>query len=196
MSYADRLRQARAARQTAVAQGQDNNISSGTPAATAASVAASLPLSGQEEPEALFSQTVFEELRTAITILAARLQRERPITRSEFERFEEAVAIIVEDAIPKQELPTGPGPSAPAPMMAMPPTAGTGDSVATSSTDELESEGPAWDPDAKSYGLPTDTTNTYTIEGMGAMNPDEYQQALRNRVTARARSARESGSYG
>lgn len=43
-----------------------------------------------------FSPALQEELRVAITVLAARLQREKPMTRSEFERFESAVGVIVE----------------------------------------------------------------------------------------------------
>ena len=43
-----------------------------------------------------FSPALQEELRVAITTLSARLQREKPMTRAEFERFESAVGIIVE----------------------------------------------------------------------------------------------------
>lgn len=43
-----------------------------------------------------FSPALQEELRVAIKVLAARLQREKPMARAEFERFESAVGIIVE----------------------------------------------------------------------------------------------------
>lgn len=46
--------------------------------------------------ESPFSESLQEELRVAITILAARLQREKPMSRQEFERFESAVGVIVE----------------------------------------------------------------------------------------------------
>ena len=46
--------------------------------------------------------------------------------------------------------------------------------------DELESEGPAWDAKkAVQYGLPAGVQNSYVIEDMGKMNPEEYQEALR-----------------
>lgn len=178
MSYADRLRQARAAKQA----GEPGNRITPTTPPTAAARVQNEP--GEAEPESPFSPQVFEELRTVITLLAARLQREGPMSRSEFERFEHAVAVVVDDAIPREESLTPPQTSMPAtPEL-------------DSSTDEFESEGPGWDPKAKSYGLPKGTTNTYTIDGMGAMQPDEYQQALRERVISRARSARETGAYG
>lgn len=43
-----------------------------------------------------FSPALQEELRVAITVLAARLQREKPMSRAEFDKFESAVGIIVE----------------------------------------------------------------------------------------------------
>lgn len=197
LTYADRLREARAAKQKAA--GGNQNI----PPAPAPTREVSAPVAaGQQsnesldgEPESQFSPAVYEELRTAINLLVARLQREKPMSRSEFERFETSVAIIVEDAIPRQELPVEVQESAP--PTAVPPLPPAAASPSRRNTmDELESEGPAWDRTTKSYGLPRGTTNTYDIEGMGAMTPEDYQQALRSRVSARARSARESGSYG
>lgn len=153
-----------------------------------------------DEPESPFSPPVYEEIRTAITILAARLQREKPLSRDEFERFEAAVAIIVEDALPRQELPTNKGKAQVTDaVVAAPAHAAVSNAVrypARKTGDEIENEGPAWDPASGGYGLPSNTQNTYVIEGMGAMTPHEYQEALRQRVSARARSARDSGSYG
>ena len=173
MSYQDKLREAQAAR-----GGQK-----GSPIPPPASV----PGSGRTKPadlpavaESPFSPEMQEELRTAITILSARLQREKPMTRAEFERFESAVAIIVEDASPTQELPTQAAPpaaAAPAVVSAPAPAPPAGGLKAI---DELESEGPAWDAKAAvQYGLPSGVQNSYVIDDMGKMNPEEYQEALR-----------------
>lgn len=100
----------------------------------------------------------------------------------EFERFESAVAVIVEDAMPMQELPTQdmPAPSMqPAGAVASPPRDPDASSMTGTTTDEMESEGPAWDPDHVAYGVPAGVKNSYVIENMGEMNPEEYQEALR-----------------
>lgn len=45
--------------------------------------------------------------------------------------------------------------------------------------DDFEVEGPQWDEQKVQYGLPTGVRNTYDIDDMEKMNPDEYQAALR-----------------
>ncbi|CAM9488123.1 unnamed protein product [Choristocarpus tenellus] len=131
------------------------------------------------------------------------MQRDAPMSVDEFERFEQAVALIVEDALPQQELPS-PKVEMPTPKVEMPPTP---QSVASSKVEETvptsqedtedddESEGPAWDP-TQGYGISPSTTNTYVIEGMGTMDADEYQEALREKVIKRAQEVRETGKYG
>lgn len=52
--------------------------------------------------------------------------------------------------------------------------------AASSNTDDdFEVEGPQWDATKVQYGLPTGVRNTYDIDDMEKMNPDEYQAALR-----------------
>ncbi len=79
-SYAEKLKQAQAAKAAAAAAAAGGGGDSTMP----------------QVAESPFSTAMQEELKVAITILAARLQREKPMTRSEFERFESAVAMIVE----------------------------------------------------------------------------------------------------
>lgn len=101
-SYADKLREAQEAK-AAAARG--DQASPPTPPAASASGSASVPASASasassaplpQVAESPFSASLQEELRVAITTLSARLQREKPMSRAEFERFESAVAIIVE----------------------------------------------------------------------------------------------------
>lgn len=42
-----------------------------------------------------------------------------------------------------------------------------------------EVEGPQWDASKVQYGLPMGVRNTYSIDDMDKMSPDEYQAALR-----------------
>lgn len=154
------------------------------------------------EPEIPFAPDVYEEIMMAIKIITSRLQREKPLSRDEFERFEAAVATIVEDALPGQELPAAPAtPAPPVPPAVAAYTAPPESNVVSAPklqrmADDNVNEGPAWDASNKNYGLPTGTQNTYVVEGVDAMTPAEYQEALRSRVSARARAARESKSYG
>lgn len=186
MSYADKLRAAREAKAAASrgkgspAPGIRAEASTPSPAPTPAAPAAgrgggAAPLPADSEPP--FDPHVLDAIRSAITILAGRLQREKPMSRSEFEAFESAVSIIVEDALPMQELPVQAAtPAAPAASaVAVPPPPAE---AAATSIDLMESEGPEWDPEG-GYGVATGTRNTYVIEGMGAMNPEEYQEAVR-----------------
>lgn len=59
------------------------------------------------------------------------------------------------------------------------PVPPTDSSDSSSTDDDFEVEGPQWDPEKVQYGLPTGVRNTYEIEDMEKMNPDEYQAALR-----------------
>ncbi|CAM9528711.1 unnamed protein product [Sphacelaria rigidula] len=206
MTYAERLRAAQAARAAAGAGGGGGG--GGQPPASPSRPAPPTQSPGRmrhgeepamAEPEIPFSPDVYEEIRMAIKIITARLQREKPLSRDEFERFEAAVATIVEDALSGQELPATP--AAPVPPAAAAYTAPPESNVVSSpvlrrTADDIVNEGPAWDPSQKSYGLPTGTQNTYALEGMEAMTPAEYQEALRKRVSARARAVRDTKSYG
>lgn len=46
------------------------------------------------------------------------------------------------------------------------------------------------------YGVPVGTTNTYAIDGMEEMTPEEYQVAIQEAVSARQRQRRASGVVG
>ncbi|CAM9382312.1 unnamed protein product [Ectocarpus sp. 6 AP-2014] len=135
--------------------------------------------------ESPFSESLQEELRVAITILAARLQREKPMSRQEFERFESAVGVIVEDALPLQKLPSPASPASPEAAAAAPPRLAVTQSPVPNADsdgdddDDFETEGPEWDAEKVQYGLPMGARNTYDIDDMEKMNPEEYQAALR-----------------
>lgn len=175
MSYADKLKEARAAKEAA-ARARSNPSSAMPSMASVPAVAIAESGSGamgmNSKP---LSDEILEAIRTAITILTARLQREKPLTRSEFERFESAVAVVVEDALPRQELPTQTMPSSPPPRATlMPPQV----EPEGTTVDEVQNEGPEWDPKG-GYGLPRGVRNSYVIDDMGKMTPEEYQAALR-----------------
>lgn len=197
-SYADKLRQAQEAKQAA-----SGGQSAAADGASGGGGGGGMPM--PSDSESPFPADTLEEIRTAIKILAARLQREKPMSRAEFERFEAAVAIIVEDALPAQELPTQQQVLSPAaaavtapPVVSSPESAAAAAAAAAAEkeTDMYESEGPAWDPAQGGYGLPAGVENSYVLEGMAEMDPEEYQEALRKKVVSRAQTARRSGAYG
>ncbi|CAM9403049.1 unnamed protein product [Ectocarpus fasciculatus] len=217
LSYADKLREAQAAKAAKAAGGGGGGqasplspepASTPPPPAAAAAAAAAAPAPPMPQvAESPFSESLQEELRVAITILAARLQREKPMSRQEFERFESAVGVIVEDALPLQKLPSPASrasPVAAAAVAAPPPRlVVTQSPVPAADSDEdddddFETEGPEWDAEKVQYGLPMGARNTYDIDDMEKMNPDEYQAALRRveKVVKRAQSVRKTGSYG
>lgn len=173
MSYADKLKEARAAKEAAArVRSNPSSTVPSMPSVPAVAAAGSGAVDIDSKP---LSDEILEAIRTSITILTARLQREKPLTRSEFERFESAVAIVVEDALPRQELPTQTMPSSPPPSATlMPPQA----KPEGTTVDEVQNEGPEWDPKG-GYGLPRGVRNSYVIEDMGKMTPEEYQAALR-----------------
>ncbi|CAM9702096.1 unnamed protein product [Discosporangium mesarthrocarpum] len=210
-SYAERLQQAKA---TKLNVGAAGGSSTPPPQLSTAEPLSVEPVRtphnvGGQHAEPAFSEEIQEDLRTAITLLTARMQREVPMSRSEYERFEAAISRIVEDAVPQDAIESS---STTTPIGAngirAAAVAAYGQKTSidleggepstppqvTSTTDDFESEGPKWD--GKGYGLPSGTVNTYTIDGMGTMNPEEYQEALRQRVSKRAQESRKRGMYG
>eukprot|EP00752_Nemacystus_decipiens_P002981 g2767.t1 len=222
-SYADRLKEAQAAKAAskakaaaaaaAAAAGNGGEPAPPPPPASSSSRPNQSQDTMPQVADSPFSPALQEELRVAITTLAARLQREKPMTRAEFERFESAVGIIVEDALPLQDLPTRPaagggsaGPAAAASaaeaaprrlvVVQSPVPPGAASAASSNTDDDFEVEGPQWDAKKVQYGLPMGVRNTYDIDDMDKMNPDEYQAALREKVIKRAQSVRKTGSYG
>ena len=61
--------------------------------------------------------------------------------------------------------------------------------------DTSEDEGPAYD-GTGGMGQPRGTVNTYVIDGMDAMSPEEYQKALQDSIIQRQRKRRDSGITG
>lgn len=143
-----------------------------------------------------FDDDMQEHLSEAISILSRRLQSGEPLSREEFSRFQAAANAIIEDC---KEYGSNtfksPEPKrAPARSQTQPVRTENQESLDSYEGDE-ENEGPAWDED-KGYGVPVGTTNTYVVEGMDKMTPEEYQDAIRQKVINRAQAARKTGRYG
>jgi len=56
-------------------------------------------------------------------------------------------------------------------------------------------EGPAYTGKG-GMGLASGTKNTYVIEGMDEMSPEEYREALQGSISARQDKRRETGTFG
>mmetsp|Transcript_1105 Transcript_1105/g.1429 ORF Transcript_1105/g.1429 Transcript_1105/m.1429 type:complete len:210 (+) Transcript_1105:132-761(+) len=125
-------------------------------------------------------------LQNSINILSKRLNTRKPLQRDDLNRFQDSIRIIIDDI-----------------KSNMREDSLIHDSTIQSSIqknkleeeDDFESEGAKWDP-SKGYGMPTGTLNSYKIDGMENMSPDEYQEALRQRVLNRAQKMRKTGVYG
>merc|ERR1712008_320725 len=60
---------------------------------------------------------------------------------------------------------------------------------------ESEDDGPAYD-GSGGMGLAKGTTNTWVIEGMDSMSPEEYQKAIQESISARQAERVKKGYYG
>ncbi|KAG5176200.1 hypothetical protein JKP88DRAFT_227972 [Tribonema minus] len=192
-SYMERLKaaqEAKAAKKQAAAP--PAAVAPATPPAVAA---VSEPLSAAAAP---FTDEMQEHLQTAINLLSRRLKSGVPLNRPEFDRFEEAIDAIIKDAVPHLAA-AAPAAKAAAPAQRQQAAAQGWEELGGDDDDDddegMESEGPAWDA-SKGYGMPVGVRNSYTIDGMDDMSPDDYQAALREKVLKRVTKARKTGNYG
>jgi hypothetical protein len=79
--------------------------------------------------------------------------------------------------------------AAPAAVVTPPATA------APAAVDNSNDESPAYD-GTGGMGLAKGTANTYIIDGMDEMSPEEYQKALQQTISDRQTARKESGRYG
>ncbi|CAM9845029.1 unnamed protein product [Chrysoparadoxa australica] len=149
-----------------------------------------------------FSDSLQEHLRVAIETLNIRANQDKPLTKDQLNRFEHAVAAITQDAV-SNVIPQAP----PAVPRTPPPQTVTVESTSTPVVAPAAPKAkPAWSPKDDetedesefdgSYGVAPGTANTYHLDGMAAMTPEEYRQALRDKVINRAQAKRKSGNYG
>jgi len=171
--------------------------------------AAGLPV--EEEAPPLFSDTLLEDMRASLLKLEKRV-KEGPgaLTHEEVDEFQAATNRIFIDMKAQAdglanrskpgervvELAANPPPgvelvyedtAAPLEISAIPETP----QVLDTSNDE----GPAYTGKG-GMGLAQGTTNTYIIDGMDEMTPEEYQKALQESISARQRNRHKSGIYG
>jgi hypothetical protein len=139
--------------------------------------------------KAEFPPHVAEALDDLVELVHKRKTKKLPLTAEQYARFSAASAIVLQDALKDGLSPT-----------AVPPPASTPSSpravqAASQSDFDMESEGPAFKLE-EGWGKAPGTRNTYAMDGIDSMTPDEYQENLRKRVIERAQSARKGGVYG
>jgi hypothetical protein len=174
--------------------------------------AAGLPV--EEEAPQLFTDSLLEDMRASLLLLERRV-KEGPgsLSPADVDYFQAATDRIYADmraqaanlsnrANPGErvaELAANPPPGVELVYEDAPPAQV---SAATSVTkavqqvlDTSNDEGPAYTGKG-GMGLASGTTNTYIIDGMDEMSPEEYQKALQESISSRQRNRHKTGIYG
>ena len=182
--------------------------------------AAGLPV--EEEAPALFSDELLEDMRTSLLLLEKRV-KEGPgsLSCDDVDHFQAAMDRISTDMKVKAaplshranpgervaELTANPPPGvelvyedagSPPPgvvVVESPPVTTTTTTTTNVVLDTANDEAPAYTGKG-GMGLASGTTNTYVIDGMDEMSPEEYQKALQDSISGRQRNRRQSGIYG
>ena len=142
-------------------------------------------LGNQEtEPLKIFDESIYSDIASAYEKLDKRF-KEGPgcLTASELHHLEAELTRIAEEM--KQNQHKRPGR----------PSMQTSDSNSNDSSEAAPEHERKGGFDGR-YGVPQGTTNTYVIDGMDEMTPEEYQVAIQEAVSARQRQRRQSGTVG
>ena len=176
--------------------------------------AAGMPEEGEDPPPKLFEDELLDDMQDMLLILEKRV-KEGPgsVSVLETEQFYAITTNILKEMKDKEsERISGVGSTEPSPTtgeVAEIPKSQTdkpGVSFASEdsalplgnvSTDEVvdtsNDEGPEY---KGGMGLAKGTANTYVIDGMDAMSPDEYQKALQKSIIDRQSNRKTSAAYG
>ncbi|CAJ1954560.1 unnamed protein product [Cylindrotheca closterium] len=104
-----------------------------------------------------------------------------------------AAAAVAAAAVPPQQLEGSVVSEVSAPAAPAAQVASTSESAEVANTSE--DDGPAYEGKG-GMGLAAGTANTWVIEGMDSMSPEEYQEAIQASISARQAARKESGVYG
>jgi hypothetical protein len=180
-------------------------------AAQRAAAAASAALKEAPQPK-LFEDDLLDDMQQCLLKLERRVKNGAgALSLLEVEEFEFATRRILDEmklnehnrpkpapAFPNVQVEETPKAAAVAPPAAAAPVAATPPQVQNNNQKVMDisnDEGPTYD-GTGGMGLAKGTTNTYIIDGMDEMSPEEYQKALQKSISDRqARRVRE-GTYG
>mmetsp|Transcript_22425 Transcript_22425/g.33559 ORF Transcript_22425/g.33559 Transcript_22425/m.33559 type:complete len:230 (-) Transcript_22425:255-944(-) len=155
----------------------------------------------EPEPEPIFNETIMNDFQQSLLLLEKRV-KEGPgsLSSTEVQNLDTMLNRILVDlrtngngggsAVTSAAAPVSATPvaSAPAPAVSQTPQK----SIYYETNDE---EGAAYNGKG-GLGLAKGTTNTYVIEGMDEMSPEEYRKALQESVSGRQRQRRQGGIVG
>lgn len=136
----------------------------------------------EEEPPKLFEDQVYDDMQNILLLLEKRV-KEGPsaLNLDEFQQFKNYASSITQSVLggPSSDVASsGPAQNMKAAAVA-PPLPQVQQNVVT---DTSQDEGPAYEGKG-GLGLASGTRNTYTIEGMDEMSPEEYREALQKSVS-------------
>jgi hypothetical protein len=151
----------------------------------------------EEENPKLFDDGVYADIASAYEKLDKRI-KEGPgsLTASELKDLEAELARVGEEMKQnKHNRPAKPAPKSENAVAQTPYTAQpTSQTSSSDSATAAEHEGPnGFD---GGFGVARGTTNTYALDGMDEMTPEEYQEAIQEAVSARQRQRRAAGVVG
>lgn len=155
-----------------------------------------------EEPPKLFSDSLYDDMQQTLLALEKRI-KEGPGSLSMLE-VEEVSAQTQRILVEMREFEAGrvsglgsagvPATAAVSPATT-PATPATEIAKPKTVVDTSDEEGPAYDGKG-GLGLAKGTVNTYVIDGMDEMSPEEYQKALQQSIIDRQKVRHASGGYG
>jgi hypothetical protein len=161
-------------------------------------------VAAEESPKQLFEEALLDDMRQALLKLERRVQQgPGALSALEVEELDGELQRILDEMRhnqhqlverPRRTVQDVVGTSAAPP----PPAAVDVETVRNGKvvTDTSEDEGPAFEFGKGGMGQARETTNTYIIDGMDEMEPEEYQKALQKSVIDRQTKRKESGTYG
>jgi hypothetical protein len=151
-------------------------------------------------PPKIFEDAVLQDMQQALLALELRVkQGPGSLSALEVEELDGQLQRIMDDMRvnqhkkPKKPERKAEEPAAAAPQQAAP--AAPAKSKGVTDTNFNDEDGPMYD-GAGGMGLSKGTANTYMLEGMDEMSPEEYRDKLQASVSARQDARKKSGAYG
>ena len=156
---------------------------------------------GMPEPMKLFDDDLLDDMQQVLLTMEKRAKEKSPLSLLEVEELEARFARIMDEMKRNQHL----KPSRPLRQTAVAveeqqqqqqQSAAHSTSVQANNKVIInDEEGPAFDGDG-GMGQPRGTVNTYVIQGMDEMSPEEYRNALQQSVIERQKQRRQGGVLG
>jgi hypothetical protein len=148
-------------------------------------------------PPKIFEDDILQDMQQALLALELRVkQGPGSLSALEVEELDGQLQRIMDDMrVNQHKKPKKPERKAEEPAAAQQASAAPAKSKAVTDTNFNDEDGPMYDGEG-GMGLSKGTANTYMLEGMDEMSPEEYRDKLQASVSARQDARKKSGAYG